>query len=648
MNAVPRGPPTGVDDGDSSRRPTGVDGDVTRDVPERSRCPRFGFCTVDGLRLAVRLKCRTSLASVLPVHVRTRHTRVHVARSTADSAGPYPARGARTDRQVRAGDHARGPRLHLATRAGERGRFVRGGKAGLDIRCRTRTSRGATHRVGAARNAARAPRLARSDHTYREGARHGERDAGVRGASEGDRRLHRPHARGVRRCRPSRTECRGHDLVARRHRGRDRAHREQLRLTMRDAIANLPGAKIRELANVSIGRDDVLAFWCGESDDVTPEPIREAAITSLRRGETFYASNLGLLALREAIARYVSSLHRPCDASRIAVTSSGVSGLMIAMQALAGPGDEVVAVVPVRPNLTAQPEILGARVKRVPLVVREGGWTLDLAFLLASISDTTRAPRQRAEQPARLDPDSRRAAGAPRALPPHRHVDHGSRGLRAAVLRTRARGAELPRHRRVRRSARGDQQLLEVVLDDGLAARLDGGARGAHDDNRTSDRVQHVVRARVRATRRHRGARTSRGDDPRSPRTHTGLPRHARPPADAAARRAALHPARRHVRVLPDRGPRRLVRAREAPGDARDRPRARSCFRRRGRRLAALVLCVARSSAAHPRGRAACGRPRCAGYWSGLAEVAARLLFDDVTEVQAARVPVARVLPVAV
>jgi aspartate/methionine/tyrosine aminotransferase len=159
---------------------------------------------------------------------------------------------------------------------------------------------------------------------------------------------------------------------------------------MRDAIANLPGSKIRELANAAIGRDDVLKFWFGESDDVTPEPIREAAIASLRAGETFYASNLGLPELREAIARYVSSLHRPCDASRIAVTSSGVSGLMLATQALAGPGDEVVAVVPVWPNLTAQPAILGARVKRVPLVVRAGAWTLDLDTLLATISVTTR------------------------------------------------------------------------------------------------------------------------------------------------------------------------------------------------------------------------------------------------------------------
>ena len=40
---------------------------------------------------------------------------------------------------------------------------------------------------------------------------------------------------------------------------------------------------------------------------------------------------------------------------------------MLAMQALVGAGDEVVAVVPVWPNLTAQPAILGARVTRLPL-----------------------------------------------------------------------------------------------------------------------------------------------------------------------------------------------------------------------------------------------------------------------------------------
>jgi aspartate/methionine/tyrosine aminotransferase len=71
--------------------------------------------------------------------------------------------------------------------------------------------------------------------------------------------------------------------------------------------------------------------------------------------------------LREAIAGYVTSLHPAVDSARIAVTSSGVSALMLAMQALVGAGDEVVAVVPVWPNLTAQPAILGAHVTRFPL-----------------------------------------------------------------------------------------------------------------------------------------------------------------------------------------------------------------------------------------------------------------------------------------
>ncbi|MCW5663492.1 MAG: pyridoxal phosphate-dependent aminotransferase [Piscinibacter sp.] len=159
---------------------------------------------------------------------------------------------------------------------------------------------------------------------------------------------------------------------------------------MRSVIAGLPGSKIREVANAGLGRPDVLAFWFGESDEVTPEPVRAAAAASLAAGETFYAHNLGLPELREAIAAYTASLHPAVGAGRIAVTSSGVSALMLAMQALAGAGDEVVAVVPVWPNLTAQPEILGARVVRVPLVPRAGAWRLDLEALLAAVTDRTR------------------------------------------------------------------------------------------------------------------------------------------------------------------------------------------------------------------------------------------------------------------
>jgi aspartate/methionine/tyrosine aminotransferase len=159
---------------------------------------------------------------------------------------------------------------------------------------------------------------------------------------------------------------------------------------MRDVIRRLPGSQIREVANAALGRDDVLAFWFGESDEVTPEFIRAAAARSLADGETFYSHNLGLAELREAIAGYTAALHGPVGAQRIAVTSSGVNALMLATQALVGAGDEVVAVVPVWPNLTAQPAILGARVVRVPLQPHRGVWQLDMDRLLAAITPRTR------------------------------------------------------------------------------------------------------------------------------------------------------------------------------------------------------------------------------------------------------------------
>jgi len=159
---------------------------------------------------------------------------------------------------------------------------------------------------------------------------------------------------------------------------------------MRGAIESLPASKIREVANAGIGRSDVLAFWFGESDEATPAHVGVAAIRSITEGETFYAHNLGLPELREAIAAYVTDLHRPVGPQRIAVTSSGVSALMLAMQALLDPGDEVVAVVPIWPNLTAQPEILGAVVRVVALRPQAGAWRLDLQSLLDAITPRTR------------------------------------------------------------------------------------------------------------------------------------------------------------------------------------------------------------------------------------------------------------------
>ncbi len=159
---------------------------------------------------------------------------------------------------------------------------------------------------------------------------------------------------------------------------------------MRNVIKNLQESKIREVANAGMGRADVLPFWFGESDEVTPEFIRQAAMQSLDAGETFYSHNLGLPQLRQSIAAAMSALHLPVDEDRIAITSGGVNGLMLAAQALVDAGDHVVAVTPVWPNLVAQSTIMGAQVEQLPLQARAGVWTLDLDALCKTVTSRTR------------------------------------------------------------------------------------------------------------------------------------------------------------------------------------------------------------------------------------------------------------------
>jgi len=162
-------------------------------------------------------------------------------------------------------------------------------------------------------------------------------------------------------------------------------------LEAREAVRGLRASKIREVANAGMGRDDVLAFWFGEPDEVTPAFIRQAGIDALNAGETFYTHNLGIPELREAIASYVTRLHRPTGVDAIAVTNSGMSALMLATQALIGAGDHVVAVTPLWPNLVEIPKILGAGVECVELRFGPRGWTLDLDRLLAALTPATRA-----------------------------------------------------------------------------------------------------------------------------------------------------------------------------------------------------------------------------------------------------------------
>src|SRR3954471_2385687 len=70
-------------------------------------------------------------------------------------------------------------------------------------------------------------------------------------------------------------------------------------------VRNIPRSGIRDFFELVQGMKDVISLGVGEPDFVTPWHIREAAIYALEQGRTSYTSNLGLLKLREAIARHL-------------------------------------------------------------------------------------------------------------------------------------------------------------------------------------------------------------------------------------------------------------------------------------------------------------------------------------------------------
>lgn len=153
-----------------------------------------------------------------------------------------------------------------------------------------------------------------------------------------------------------------------------------------------PESGIVEVMNHARGREGIIPLWVGEGDLPTPDFIAEATTASLAAGETFYTWQQGIPELREALARYYGrhfgGAHEP---DGFVVTSSGMHAIQLALDAVAGNGDEVVYLSPAWPNFAAAAALAGARPVPVVLDRTGNGWALDLEKLAAAITPATRA-----------------------------------------------------------------------------------------------------------------------------------------------------------------------------------------------------------------------------------------------------------------
>ncbi|GGF30551.1 aminotransferase [Aliidongia dinghuensis] len=164
-------------------------------------------------------------------------------------------------------------------------------------------------------------------------------------------------------------------------------------VTIRPRIQNLQASLIAEVAILGLGDPEVLPLWFGEGDLPTPRFIIDAAARALEAGETFYTFERGIPALRQALADYETRLHaKPVPADRVVITTAGMQAIMLTMQALVDPGDNVLVVSPVWPNVRAAIEIMGGEPREVGLGRQDDGrFRLDLDALDRARDGRTRA-----------------------------------------------------------------------------------------------------------------------------------------------------------------------------------------------------------------------------------------------------------------
>lgn len=163
-------------------------------------------------------------------------------------------------------------------------------------------------------------------------------------------------------------------------------------LAFRPALAHMRDQLIVEVNRICRDHPDAISLCFGESDLPTPAVVREAAEKAIEAGKTTYADRRGIAPLRAAIQAYHHRTHGlDIDLERISATSSGMTSIMIALQCLVNPGDNVVVIAPVWPNVVIAVEAMDAEVRFVPLDVADGTWTLDQDRVEALCDDRTRA-----------------------------------------------------------------------------------------------------------------------------------------------------------------------------------------------------------------------------------------------------------------
>jgi aminotransferase len=128
-------------------------------------------------------------------------------------------------------------------------------------------------------------------------------------------------------------------------------------------VATMKASGIRKFFDIAATMEDVISLGIGEPDFTTPQPIINAGVQALQKGETHYTSNLGIMPLREAIAQNLEERYgvRYDPVNEIIVTVGVSEALYLTFTALLDPGDEVIIPTPCFVSYQAEVTLAGGK-----------------------------------------------------------------------------------------------------------------------------------------------------------------------------------------------------------------------------------------------------------------------------------------------
>ena len=159
-----------------------------------------------------------------------------------------------------------------------------------------------------------------------------------------------------------------------------------------EKVAALKPSGIRKFFDIAATMKEVISLGIGEPDFDTPKPVIQAGIEALRRGETHYTSNHGLLVLRQAISDHLKRLYdvEYFAESEIIVTVGVSEALYLVFAAMLNPDDEVIIPTPCFVSYQAEVALAGGVPVEVPAHA-EDNFVPRIEDIEAAITPKTRA-----------------------------------------------------------------------------------------------------------------------------------------------------------------------------------------------------------------------------------------------------------------